>query len=171
MRVAYWEWSNGSVVTSEGLGKCIKNVGKTFVVKNLNFPLTGLKSWAVNEDNDDDDDDDDDDDENMGNDNSSNMIVDAPEAPPPNLNPAEMPVEEPRASNPKVAEADDGWVVVASKRNRVTSMYSRRYLHQFPVNNVQASVDTLVDMMDRGHGIVMPSKWVAAADNRCNPKA
>ena len=21
MRVAYWEWSNGSVVTSEGLGK------------------------------------------------------------------------------------------------------------------------------------------------------
>ena len=74
---------------------------------------------AVNEDNDDDDDDDDDDnDENMGNDNSSNMIVDAPEAPPPNLNPAEMPVEEPRASNPKVAEADDGWVVVASKRNR-----------------------------------------------------
>lgn len=72
---------------------------------------------AVNEDNDDDDDDDDDNDENMGNDNSSNMIVDAPEAPPPNLNPADMPVEEPRASNPKVAEADDGWVVVASKRN------------------------------------------------------
>ncbi|XP_034692581.1 nuclear transcription factor Y subunit A-10-like isoform X2 [Vitis riparia] len=55
--------------------------------------------------------------------------------------------------------------------SEVTSMYSRRYLHQFPVNNVQASVDTLVDMMDRGHGIVMPSKWVAAADNRCNPKA
>ncbi|RVW79234.1 hypothetical protein CK203_045240 [Vitis vinifera] len=24
--------------------------------ENLNFPLTGLKSWAVNEDNDDDDD-------------------------------------------------------------------------------------------------------------------
>nr|CAN61276.1 hypothetical protein VITISV_002606 [Vitis vinifera] len=41
--------------------------------------------------------------------------------------------------------------------SEVTSMYSRRYLHQFPVNNVQASVDTLVDMMDRGHGIVMPS--------------
>ncbi|RVW72672.1 Nuclear transcription factor Y subunit A-2 [Vitis vinifera] len=55
--------------------------------------------------------------------------------------------------------------------SEVTSMYSRRYLHQFPVNNVQASVDTLVDMMDRGHGIVYPSKWVAAADNRCNPKA
>ena len=73
---------------------------------------------AVNEDNDDDDDDDDDDnDENMGNDNSSNMIVDAPEAPPPNLNPADMPIEEPRASNPKVAEADDGWMVVASKQN------------------------------------------------------
>ena len=46
------------------------------------------------------------------------IIHHAPEAPPPNLNPADMPVEEPRASNPKVAEADDGWVVVASKRNR-----------------------------------------------------
>ncbi|KAJ9693875.1 hypothetical protein PVL29_009711 [Vitis rotundifolia] len=55
--------------------------------------------------------------------------------------------------------------------SEVTSMYSRRYLHQFPVNNVQASADTLADMMARGHGMVMASKWVAAADNRCNPKA
>ena len=28
------------------LSRCIKNVGKTFVVENLNFPLTGLKSWV-----------------------------------------------------------------------------------------------------------------------------
>ena len=56
--------------------------------------------------------------------------------------------------------------------SEATSMFSRRYLHPTPCSNVQASVDPLDGMMDRGHGMLMPSKWVAAAaaDNRCNPK-
>lgn len=49
------------------------------------------------------------------NDNSSNMILDAP-ASRPNMNPVDMPVND---SIPKAAtEAGDGWVEVTHKRNR-----------------------------------------------------
>ncbi|XP_035551291.1 pre-rRNA-processing protein TSR2-like [Juglans regia] len=69
--------------------------------------------------NDDDDDDDDDDsvggDNANGNDDLSNMILDAPDSQS-NLNPAGIPVDQ---SRPKVAtEGEDGWVQVSSRRNR-----------------------------------------------------
>lgn len=54
--------------------------------------------------------------------------------------------------------------------SEVNGLFSRRYLHQFPINNVQPSVETLADLMDRGRGVVVPSKWVDAADHRCNSK-
>ena len=80
----------------------------------ISYCISSILWQPANEDDEDNDDDGDDDN------NSSNMIVDAPEAAPqPHLNPADMPVEEPRTSNPKAAEAAvDGWVVVSSKRNR-----------------------------------------------------
>ena len=96
-------------------------VGKsnTIIEKRLIifYCISSILWQPANEDDEDDEDDNDDGDDDN---NSSNMIVDAPEAAPqPHLNPADMPVEEPRTSNPKAAEAaDDGWVVVSSKRNR-----------------------------------------------------
>lgn len=58
-------------------------------------------------DSDDDDDDDD----------SSGMVVDAPNFHS-NLNRKEVMVDEPRPS--ETAEAEDGWTVVAPRRNRGT---------------------------------------------------
>lgn len=49
--------------------------------------------------------------------------------------------------------------------SEVTSMFSMGDLNNFPINNMQASVLSLSSMMNTGHGIVMPSKWIAAADN------
>ncbi|XP_030928378.1 pre-rRNA-processing protein TSR2 homolog [Quercus lobata] len=70
---------------------------------------------------DDDDDDDDNDDDNVSrdvankNENSSNMMVDAPESQS-NLNHVNMIVDDPR---PKVAEeTEDGWVQVSRRRSR-----------------------------------------------------
>lgn len=77
--------------------------------------LIAFLSWQPTNENDDEDDEDEDE---FDDNNSTNMIVDAPEAPPPHLKSADMPVDEPKASNPKATEADDGWVVVSSKRNR-----------------------------------------------------
>ncbi|XP_041022290.1 pre-rRNA-processing protein TSR2 homolog [Juglans microcarpa x Juglans regia] len=64
-------------------------------------------------DNDDDDDDDSDNDVG-GNENSSNMILDAPDSSS-NLNLVEVPVVD---SGPKVASETDGWVQVSRRRNR-----------------------------------------------------
>ncbi|KAK9292994.1 hypothetical protein L1049_020977 [Liquidambar formosana] len=55
------------------------------------------------------------DDESMGGDDSLNMIMDMPDSLS-NSKPADMSVDEPRPT--EAAEAEDGWVVVASKRNR-----------------------------------------------------
>lgn len=52
-----------------------------------------------------------------------------------------------------------------------SSMFSMRDLNHFPMNNLRASVLFPSDMMDAGHGIIMPGKWVAAAESRCNLKA
>ncbi|KAL8094991.1 nuclear transcription factor Y subunit A-10-like [Apium graveolens] len=54
--------------------------------------------------------------------------------------------------------------------SEVTSMFSMGDLNNFPINNMQASVLSLSSMMNTGHGIVMPSKWIAAADNCRNLK-
>ncbi|KAA8518446.1 hypothetical protein F0562_015920 [Nyssa sinensis] len=52
----------------------------------------------------------------------------------------------------------------------VTSIYSRGDLDRFPINLLQPSAHSLSNIMNAGHGIVMPSKWVAAADGCCNLK-
>lgn len=52
----------------------------------------------------------------------------------------------------------------------VTSMYSSGDLDPFPFNNLSSAIQSLPNMMTSGHGIVPPSKWVAAADGRCNLK-
>ncbi|XP_057502281.1 pre-rRNA-processing protein TSR2-like [Actinidia eriantha] len=57
----------------------------------------------------------DDDDESVGDDDSSEKIVDAPQSQP-NPNYKDMMVDEPRQN--VAAEADDGWTVVASRRNK-----------------------------------------------------
>ena len=50
--------------------------------------------------------------------------------------------------------------------SEVTSIYSRGGLDNY-VSHLGPSV-SLADMMDRGHGMAMPSKWIAAARNCCN---
>ncbi|XP_012570383.3 nuclear transcription factor Y subunit A-10 [Cicer arietinum] len=47
--------------------------------------------------------------------------------------------------------------------SEVTSMYSQGGLDSFAVNHIRSSVHSLGDMMDTEHGIVMPTKWFAAA--------
>ncbi|XP_030553804.1 nuclear transcription factor Y subunit A-10-like [Rhodamnia argentea] len=52
--------------------------------------------------------------------------------------------------------------------SEVTSMYSREELDRFPINHLPPSVYSFTGMNDTSHSIVMPSKWVAAVDNRRN---
>lgn len=54
--------------------------------------------------------------------------------------------------------------------SEVTSMYSRGEFDHFRFNHLGPSAHSFSGIMDSGHGIVMPSKWVAAADNCCNLK-
>ncbi|XWS59366.1 hypothetical protein CRYUN_Cryun08bG0115300 [Craigia yunnanensis] len=54
--------------------------------------------------------------------------------------------------------------------SEVTSMYCRGDLEHFPINHLGLSVHSLPRMMDNGRGTVIPSKWVATADNCCNLK-
>lgn len=55
--------------------------------------------------------------------------------------------------------------------SEVTSMYSRGALDHFSITHLGPSIHSLSDMMDGGgRGMVMPSKWIAAADIRCNLK-
>ncbi|KAK4272663.1 hypothetical protein QN277_021183 [Acacia crassicarpa] len=50
----------------------------------------------------------------------------------------------------------------------VTSMYARgTFDGLIGLNHVGSSVHSLADMIESGHGIVMPAKWVAAAGNCC----
>ncbi|KAL3755530.1 hypothetical protein ACJRO7_002564 [Eucalyptus globulus] len=51
--------------------------------------------------------------------------------------------------------------------SEVTSMYSREGLGRFPINQLRSSY-SFTSMNDASHSIVMPSKWVAAVDNRRN---
>ncbi|ESW34977.1 hypothetical protein PHAVU_001G196800 [Phaseolus vulgaris] len=54
--------------------------------------------------------------------------------------------------------------------SEVTSMYSRGGLERFSLNHFGSSVHTLVDMIDGGRGMIIPTKWAAAAGNCCNLK-
>lgn len=55
--------------------------------------------------------------------------------------------------------------------SEVTSIYLREGFDSFSVNPLGSSVHTLADMIGSGHGIIMPTKWVAAVpDNCCNLK-
>lgn len=54
--------------------------------------------------------------------------------------------------------------------SEVTSMYSRGGLDSFAVNHLGSAGHSLVDIMNSGHGMVMATKWVAAAGNCCNLK-
>ncbi|GMY14415.1 nuclear transcription factor Y subunit A-10-like isoform X1 [Fagus crenata] len=54
--------------------------------------------------------------------------------------------------------------------SEVTSMFSRGDLDRFPISQPMLSVHAFAGMIDGGHGIVMPSQWVAAADDCCNLK-
>ncbi|XP_015577804.2 nuclear transcription factor Y subunit A-10 [Ricinus communis] len=54
--------------------------------------------------------------------------------------------------------------------SEVTSMYSKRDLDHFSINLLGPPVHSFSVMMDNGHSIVMPSKWVAAAEDCCNLK-
>lgn len=62
-------------------------------------------------------------------------------------------------------EANHGRSTISG--SEVTSMFTMEDLNHFPINNLQASFLSLSDMMSAGHGIVMPSKWVAAAADSC----
>ncbi|PON40008.1 Nuclear transcription factor Y subunit A [Trema orientale] len=55
--------------------------------------------------------------------------------------------------------------------SEVTSMYSRGDLDHFQINPLASSFHSLSDMMENSRGMVMPTKWIAAADHsRCNIK-
>lgn len=58
--------------------------------------------------------------------------------------------------------------------SEVTSIYSRGDLDLFKFNQLCHTTQSLPNMMNAGHGIVLPSKWVAAAisagDGCCNLK-
>nr|APR64131.1 hypothetical protein [Populus tomentosa] len=65
-------------------------------------------------------------------------------------------------------EANGGGSILSG--SEVTSMYNRGELDLLQINNLGRTFHSFSGMMDRGHDIVMPSKWVAAADNCCNLK-
>ncbi|GKV07354.1 hypothetical protein SLEP1_g19147 [Rubroshorea leprosula] len=73
-------------------------------------PVTHVRQ--VNDDYDDNDDDDD----GMGDDNTTNMMLDVPNSGP-ILNPVDKPTDEPK-SKQRAEAADDGWTVVSSRRNK-----------------------------------------------------
>nr|KJB45998.1 hypothetical protein B456_007G344500 [Gossypium raimondii] len=65
--------------------------------------------------NDEDEDDDDDEDDSMSADIAANMMVDVPNSQS-SLNPVSMLTDEPKQN--QSAEAEDGWVVVSSRKNK-----------------------------------------------------
>lgn len=54
--------------------------------------------------------------------------------------------------------------------SEVTSIYSFGDINHFSIDHFRRSSHSLSGMLDSGHGIVLPSKWIAAADNCCNLK-
>lgn len=54
--------------------------------------------------------------------------------------------------------------------SEVTSLYSRSEFDHFSVSHLRPSLHSFSGIMEGGRGVVMPSQWVAAADNCCNLK-
>ncbi|GLT90502.1 hypothetical protein SLE2022_084300 [Rubroshorea leprosula] len=77
-------------------------------------PVTHVRQF--NEEDEDEDDDDDDENDGMGEDNTTNMMVDLPKCRPIS-NAVDMSTDGPKTKQNAEA-ADDGWVVVSSKRNK-----------------------------------------------------
>lgn len=80
-------------------------------------------------------------------------------------------------SDSEVFQSDSGTLNSAKEANgigsnlsgsEVTSLYSRRDIDHFSLNHMGSSVRSFSGILDSGHSIVMPTKWVAAADNCCN---
>jgi nuclear transcription factor Y alpha len=84
------------------------------------------------------------------------------------------------SQNSEVLQSDSGTLNSSKDANgngsnfsgsEVTSMFSRGDLDLFPINHLMPPAHSLSGMMEGGRGIVMPSKWVAAAaDNCCSLK-
>ncbi|OMP02367.1 CCAAT-binding transcription factor, subunit B [Corchorus capsularis] len=85
------------------------------------------------------------------------------------------------SQNSEVLQSDSGTLNSSKEANgggstisgsEVTSMYSRGgdNIDHFSINNLGLSVHSLPGMMDHGRRSVMPTKWVATADNCCNLK-
>ncbi|KAI9153497.1 hypothetical protein LWI28_012306 [Acer negundo] len=80
----------------------------------------------------------------------------------------------------EVVQSDESGTMNSSKEancngsnisgSEVTSMYSRGDFDHFSVRHLRPPLHSFSGIMDGGHGIVMPSQWVAAADNCCNLK-
>ncbi|MBA0716665.1 hypothetical protein Golax_015476, partial [Gossypium laxum] len=79
--------------------------------------------------NDEDEDDDDDEDDSMSADIAANMMVDVPNSQS-SLNPVGMLTDEPKQN--QSAEAEDGWVVVLSRKNKakIQSVYNPEFKSQ-----------------------------------------
>lgn len=54
--------------------------------------------------------------------------------------------------------------------SEVTSMYVQGDFERFPISHLGPSLHSFSDMMDNQHGIAIPNKWVAAADDCCTLK-
>ncbi|KAB2607963.1 nuclear transcription factor Y subunit A-10-like [Pyrus ussuriensis x Pyrus communis] len=81
--------------------------------------------------------------------------------------------------SPEVLQSDSGTLNSSRETNgsssnisgsEVSSMYSRGDLDRFSINHLGHSLHSLSNMMDSARGMVIPTKWVAAGDNRCNLK-
>ncbi|KAK7392709.1 hypothetical protein VNO78_21155 [Psophocarpus tetragonolobus] len=80
------------------------------------------------------------------------------------------------SQNSEILQSEVGTLNSSKETNRsssnisgseVTSMYSRGGFDGFAVNTFGSSVHSLADMMGSGHGIIMPTKWVAAFQGNC----
>ncbi|RXH76411.1 hypothetical protein DVH24_019299 [Malus domestica] len=83
------------------------------------------------------------------------------------------------SQSPEVLQSDSGTLNSSKETNgsssnisgsEVSSMYSRGDLDRFSINHLGPSLHSLSNMMDSARGMVIPTKWVAAGDNRCNLK-
>ncbi|WCJ18373.1 Pre-rRNA-processing protein TSR2 conserved region [Euphorbia peplus] len=91
-------------------------------------PRTGGHQQVTNDDHDDDEDDDDDDEDDSRGDNSSNMMVDAPQSLPILSSQPKLQVDKP--STLEQAQEEDGWTTVSSSRKTRGMNYSRKELSQ-----------------------------------------
>ncbi|THG05988.1 hypothetical protein TEA_000246 [Camellia sinensis var. sinensis] len=93
--------------------ECLEGDYKSIQILKETNPPRGVVPHIRQDDSSDDDNNDDD--GSIGDDDSSEMVVDAPKSQS-NMNNNDMMVDEPRPNT--AAEAEDGWTVVASKRNK-----------------------------------------------------